>query len=273
MPPSHNTIVQDVLPPDGAEDEEQYDPSEKFYEINLKVGDAPNGLDFRFVGAEIVHVYEGKFADEIGVHVDDEIWSIDGERFMNIGGRVEVTPRDGQKTRQMKSADNACGETPPEQLAEQVKWLKKRPIKMVIKRPKYKDQYFTCDFNDRKIGVKYLENVITTVHDGEWADRNGVKPGDILLQVAGQNFAKMSAAEVVQTIRSSPKPVKMHFKRPAESLRNMEFLASDKNFSLNLKEDPNDPTADVYELEVEQRGHLGMRWVGTYYSIKDNYCP
>lgn len=116
--------------------------------------------------------------------------------------------------------------------------------------------------------------MITNVTPDGWAERNGVKPGDILLTMNGRNFEKMTSHEIFQQMRTGKKPIKMEFKRPASVHLNQEAIKSGKAVSVDLTEDPADPTKMSYEFECKGAKSLGMRTVGSeiVHVLKDSWA-
>jgi len=117
------------------------DPAESYFTIEVPT--SVKALDMRVIKTEVCHVYKGGFAEQQGVEIDDEVWEVNGEFFGDIGKDPNYPEKD--------------------QTEEQVNAFKQRPLTIKFKRPKYKDTYYEVEFGDKKIGVKYLDAVVTTV--------------------------------------------------------------------------------------------------------------
>lgn len=65
--------------------------------------------------------------------------------------------------------------------------LKARPVTMLIKRPKFKDVYIEADADNmvKKLGVDFLDGTfcIHRIDPGGWAEQQGLKPGDMCIEV------------------------------------------------------------------------------------------
>ncbi len=81
------------------------------------------------------------------------------------------------------------------------------------------DIYYKIECNEAKMGLRYLRSNsgisddVIHVHPGSWADRNGVKLGDMIIEVNEFPLESLSEEETLD-ILTGPRPLEICFKRP-----------------------------------------------------------
>lgn len=86
-----------------------------------------------------------------------------------------------------------------------------------MKRPEYKDEFFTVECMERRLGLGFNHRcTITSVAQDGWGKLQGdLYPGDQIIEINGFNFATLKDDALLK-ILAGPRPLQLHVKRPNE---------------------------------------------------------
>lgn len=158
-------------------------------------------LGIKFSRVEITTVVPGSWAHTNGIELDDEILAIGGQEFRPL--------------------------TPQERIAA---FKQPRPLTIKFKRPEIKDSYYTLMLDEVKVGMGFTGARVTSISEGGWASRAGVKLHDEIIELSGSSFFELSDREKIEKLKE-PRPILLKFKRPGRVMR-AEYVGSGEKSSV-----------------------------------------
>lgn len=149
-------------------------------------------LGMKFNGVEITTIVSGGWAERVGVEIDDEIFEVNGKEFGSMSREEKLLSLQGA-----------------------------RPTSIKFKRPAIKDYYYLLTLNEQKLGMGFKGSKVSSVAAGGWAERNGIYPGDEIVEVAGQPFGTLADDQKINAFKAA-RPFDLKLKRPASTTKKIE---------------------------------------------------
>ncbi len=157
--------------------------SDRYY--TLQIGSTVDRLGFSFAQGTVTFVTPGSWAQKNGIETGDKIRAIGEKKFKEL------------------SQDEKIGA------------MQQRPTSISFKRPLLM-KYFSLECAEAQIGMNYTRGTITTLVQGGWAERHGVKRGDKIVNVNHEPADEDDDAALLKMLQAV-RPVIVTFTRPANA--------------------------------------------------------